>query len=123
MVLGGASWRSPARREGPLGRGVALGSGVQSGAFLGGCSLRRVGVTGSARAEVVRAHSGLLCRALPSCSCCSSPSKVRPGSDWGLKGCEGREDFGPRVRWPVPPSLIPRLLGLSPLPLSLGKTD
>lgn len=60
MVVGGVSWRSRSWREGPLGRGVALGSGVQSGAFLGGCSLGRSDVTGSACAEVARARSELL---------------------------------------------------------------
>lgn len=52
MVVGGASWRSRSRREGPLARGVALGSGVQSGAFLGAACWDVV--PGSASGEVVR---------------------------------------------------------------------
>ena len=42
----------PSLREGPLGRGVALGSGVQAA--------RWDVVPGSASAEVVRVHSELL---------------------------------------------------------------
>ena len=47
VVVSGASWRSQSWREGLLGKGVALGSGVQSGASLGGCSLGHSDVTGS----------------------------------------------------------------------------
>lgn len=96
---------------------LPVGSGVQSGAFLGGCSLGCSHVTSSTCAETFSVHSQLFSRSLLSCICCCflflKNDLVATGD---LKDVRVSEDLAPDLTGPSSHRFTPLLSGPSPRP-------